>query len=77
MSEHVDPVAQFLWFMRPWPLVAASGASGGVFGLLVQVIRELSSDSPVLIPPEPELPDLSTRLDLALSLGGAVSTLLP
>ena len=60
------PSRSFLWFMRPWPLVAASGASGGAFGFLVQVLRELSSGSPVLIPPEPELPVLSSGLDFSL-----------
>ena len=51
--------------MRPWPLVAASGASGGVVSLLLQIFRELNSDSGLLVPPDPVLPSaLAGTLEL-------------
>ena len=57
----------FLRFMRPWPLFPASGASGGLIGLLIQVLREFSGDSAVLICPEPPIPvGLASGLDLDL-----------
>ena len=51
--------------MRSLPILAASGASGGFFGLVVQLLKEFGSESRVLVPPGPEpLPSFPSLIEL-------------
>ena len=68
-----EPLCSFFRLMRPWPLVAASGASGGFAGVLFQIARELSRETGIVVPPDPVIPSgVSGALEIErdLWLGG-------